>query len=130
VEAARLAKITGKPVQVVWDRAEEFFFDSFRPAAVVKIRAGLTAAGKIAFWDYAVVGNRNFDSYELPRFSWVPKIETILIENQETPASGCGEPPMINVAAVLANAIFDAAGVRMPQLPMTPARVLAALKKA
>ena len=31
VEAARLAKITGKPVQVVWDRAEEFFFDTFRP---------------------------------------------------------------------------------------------------
>ena len=38
VEAARLAKITGKPVQVVWDRAEEFFYDTFRPAAVVKIR--------------------------------------------------------------------------------------------
>ena len=32
---------TGKPVQVVWDRAEEFFYDNFRPAAVVKIRAGL-----------------------------------------------------------------------------------------
>src|ERR1039458_2726024 len=49
VEAARLAKITGKPVQVVWDRSEEFFFDSFRPAAVVKIRAGVTSAGKIVF---------------------------------------------------------------------------------
>jgi isoquinoline 1-oxidoreductase len=308
VEAARLAKITGQPVQVVWDRSEEFFFDNFRPAAVVKIRAGVTAAGKLAFWDYAVVGagdrgaatiyeiphkrttsaggwqggnppgmhpfdvgpwrapsantntfageshidmlaskagvdplefrlnhlsdkrmirvlraaadkfgwtpgkspsgrgvgvscgvysstycamcaevavdkstgrvqvkrvvlaedegltvspdgsrqqmegsltmgmgqalteevrfkdgavlSQNFDSYELPRFSWVPRIETVLIDNQETPASGCGEPPMINVAAVLANAIFDAAGVRMPQLPMTPARILAALKKA
>ena len=44
--------------------------------------------------------------------------------------SGCGEPPMTNVASVLANAIFDAAGVRMPQLPMTPARVLAGMKKA
>ena len=308
VEAARLAKITGKPVQVVWDRAEEFYFDAFRPAAVVKIRAGLTAAGKIAFWDYAVVGagdrgaatvyaiphtrttsaggwqggnppgmhpfdvgpwrapsantntfageshmdalaslagadplqfrldhltdkrlirvlqtaadrfgwkpgkapsgrgvgiscgvyssnyvamcaevavdkstgrvqvkrvvlaqdqgltvspegtrqqmegcitmglgqalteevrfkdgavlSRNFDEYELPRFSWLPKIETILIDNQETPAAGSGEPPMINVASALANAIFDAAGVRMPQLPMTPARILAELKKA
>jgi isoquinoline 1-oxidoreductase len=306
VEAARLAKITGKPVQVVWDRAEEFYFDPFRPAAVVKIRAGLTAAGKIAFWDYAVVGagdrgaatvygiphtritsaggwqggnppgmhpfdvgpwrapsantntfageshidmlaskagvdplafrlnhlsdkrlirvlqtaadkfgwkpgkapsgrgvgiscgvyssnyvamcaevavdkstgrvqvkravlaedaglvvnpdgtrqqmegcitmgmgqalteevrfkdgavlSQNFDSYELPRFSWLPKIETVLIDDQETPAAGSGEPPMINVASVLANAIFDAAGVRMPQLPMTPARILAALK--
>src|SRR5208283_5135611 len=34
VEAAQLAKLTGKPVQVVWDRSEEFFFDTFRPAAV------------------------------------------------------------------------------------------------
>ena len=40
VEAARLAKVTGKPVQLVWDRSEEFFFDTFRPAAVVKIRSG------------------------------------------------------------------------------------------
>ena len=39
IEAARLAKLTGKPVQVVWDRSEEFFFDTFRPAAVVKIRS-------------------------------------------------------------------------------------------
>src|ERR1035441_9723461 len=69
VEAARLAKITGKPVQVVWNRAEEFFFDAFRPAAVVKIRAGLTAAGKIAFWDYAAVGagDRNAATfYDIP----------------------------------------------------------------
>src|ERR1035438_9048220 len=50
VEAARLAKATGKPVQVVWNRAEEFFYDTFRPAAVVKIRAGLSSAGKIALW--------------------------------------------------------------------------------
>ena len=56
VEAARLAKATGKPVQVVWNRAEEFFYDSFRPAAVVKIRAGLTGPGKIALWDCKVVG--------------------------------------------------------------------------
>ena len=56
VDAARLAKIAGKPVQVVWDRAEEFAMDNFRPAAVMKIRAGLTAAGKVAFWDSASVG--------------------------------------------------------------------------
>ena len=45
VEAARLSRIAGAPVQVVWDRAEEFFFDTFRPAAAVKIRSGLSAAG-------------------------------------------------------------------------------------
>ncbi|MGD0497685.1 MAG: molybdopterin cofactor-binding domain-containing protein [Bryobacteraceae bacterium] len=314
VDAARLAKITGKPVQVVWDRAEEFFFDPFRPAAVVKVRAGLTADGRVAFWDYAVVGagargaetmydipnfrstsagewmggnppdmhpfavgpwrapsvntnafareshmdalaskagedplafrlkhldagegrrhprmrrvlqaaaakfgwkegkapsgrgmgvscgvystahvaacaevavnkstgrvqvkrvtlaqdngltvnpdgirqqmegsitmglgyvlseevrfkdgvvlSQNFDTYGIPRFSWVPEIETVLIDNQATPAEGSGEPPIINMGSVVANAIFDAVGVRMTQLPMTPARILAALQKA
>jgi len=305
LEAARLAKITGKPVQVVWDRAEEFFYDTFRPAAVVKIRSGLDEAGKLLLWDYRVycagerearqfydiphqrtqssggwgggnspglhpfavgpwrapsvntntfareshidilasklgrdplefrlshlshprmrrvllaasgqfgwkpapgpsgrgvglacatdvgtyvatvaevavnksTGNvevkrvvcaqdqgvtvnpdgsrqqmeggitmglgyalaeevrfkdgavldRNFDSYQIPRFSWLPRIETILIENPETPASGCGEPPITTLGAVVANAIFDATGARLRQLPMTPARLKAAL---
>ncbi len=306
VEAARLAKITGKPVQVVWDRAEEFFYDTFRPAAVVKIRSGLTAAGRVPFWDFKVycagdrearqfydiphqrtlsaggwgggnpaglhpfavgpwrapsvntntfareshidilankagadpvefrlahlsdkrlrrvletaarrfgwerartpsgrgvgvacalylgtcvatfaevevdkstgrvhvkrvvcaqdqgvvvnpdgsrqqiegsitmglgyalaeevrfkdgeVLDRNFDSYEIPRFSWVPKIEPVLIDNPDVPAQGCGEPPIVTMGAVLANAIFDATGARVKQLPMTPARIRAAAR--
>lgn len=306
VEAVRLAKITGKPVQVVWGRAEEFFYDTFRPAAVVKIQSGLSSAGKICLWDYKVfcagdreakqfydvpnqrtvssggwqgqqapglhpfgvgpwrapsvntntfareshidlmaaeagvdpvefrvsnlsdqrmlrvlkaatdrfgwtpkrapsgrgvgvacaiylgtyvatcaevavdratgrvqakrvvlaqdegvvvnpegsrqqieggitmglgyalteevrfsggeVLNKNFDTYEIPRFSWLPKIETILIENPGVAASGCGEPPIVCMGAVIANAIFDAVGVRFVQLPMTPARIKAALK--
>lgn len=49
LEAARLAKIVGAPVQVVWDRAEEFFYDTFRPAAVVKIRSGLSDSGGLLF---------------------------------------------------------------------------------
>jgi nicotinate dehydrogenase subunit B len=306
IEAARLAKITGRPVQVVWRRDEEFFYDTFRPAAVVKVRSGLTPAGKIAFWDFQVYaagereanhfydiahsrtmsaggwggGNppgmhpfavgpwrapsvntntfareshidllaekagadpvafrlahltnprmrrvletaarqfgwkpaktpsgrgfgvacstdsgsyvatfaevavdkssghvqvkrlvcaedqgvtvnpegsrqqmegsltmglgyalteevhfkdgqvleRNFDSYQLPRFSWLPKIETILIQNPEVPAAGGGEPPICGMGAVIANAIYDAAGARVLQLPMTPERVKEALR--
>lgn len=304
IEAARLAKITGQPVQVLWDRSEEFFFDTFRPAAVVKIRAGIDGTGKLTLWDFRVIGagereaksfydaphrrttssgewsdenpglhpfavgpwrapsvntntfareshmdtlarkagldpvefrlknlsnkrmrnvlqlaakqfgwkpaqkqrghgfgvscgtdtgtyvammaevvvdeptgavrvnhvlcvqdqgatvnpegtrqqieggilmglgyalseevrfrgreilDRNFDSYALPRFSWLPKIESLLVNNPDLPASGCGEPPIINVGAVIANAIYDAVGARVLQLPMTPARVKAAL---
>ena len=308
IEAARLAKITGKPVQVVFDRKEEFFYDTFRPAAVVKIRSGINSAGRLVLWDYRVYcagdrearqfydvphqrtqssggwfgGNQaglhpfavgpwrapsvntntfareshidmlasklrrdplefrlahlsdarmqrvlraatrqfgwkpapapsgrgvglacaiylgtyvataaeiavnkstgevqvkrvvcaqdqgltvnpegsrqqiegsitmglgyalaeevrfasgevrhdNFDSYQIPRFSWLPAIETILIDNPETPASGCGEPPIVNMGAVVANAIFDATGARLRQLPMTPARLKAALAQA
>lgn len=69
VEAARLARRAGKPVMVAWTRAEEFFFDTFRPAAVVKIRAGLDGAGAMAFWDYHVylAGKRGCENfYEIP----------------------------------------------------------------
>jgi nicotinate dehydrogenase subunit B len=306
VEAARLAKAVGKPVQVCRTREEEFFYDTFRPAAVVKIKSGVDGAGKIAFWDYEVFfagergashfysiphhrtaasgrgfggegphpfgtgawrapGNNtntfaresqidlmaaaagvdpvesrlqnltdarmvrvlkaaaerfgwtpakapskrgygvacgidagsyvaaiaeaavdpkkgtvqvkrvvcaqdmglvvnpegakiqvegcitmglgyalseeihfqggkvldtNFDTYELPRFSWVPEIETVLVENKELPPQGGGEPAIILMGALVANAIHDATGARLFQCPMTPERVKAALAKA
>ena len=306
VEAARLAKAAGKPVQVMWTREEEFFYDTFRPAAVVKINSGVDGSGKMAFWDYDVffAGDRgaqqfytvpnhrtaahgggwggtkgshpfatgawrapgnntntfareshidimaagagidpvefrlnnlsdarmvrvlkaaaehfgwtpakapskrgygvacgidagtyvaaiaevvvdaakgtvqvkrvvcaqdmgvvinpegatiqmegcitmglgyalteevhfkcgrvldtNYDTYEIPRFSWVPKIETVLIENNETAPQGGGEPAIILMGALIANAIHDATGARMFQLPMTPDRVKTALQK-
>ncbi len=305
VEAARLAKLTGKPVQVAWSRAEEFFDDSFRPAAVVKIRSGLARDGRIAFWDYHVYhagsrgaehfydiadyatvahgsgwgdepdvhpfatgawrapGNntntfaresqieimaakigadpvefrlkhlrdekmrgvlkaaaekfgwksaklsagrgcgvalgidsgtyvatiaevevdartgavqvkrvvcaqnmglvinpegariqmegcitmglgyalteeihfrggdildRNFGTYQLPRFSWLPQIETVFVEDKNEDPQGGGEPAIITMGAVVANAICAATGARVFQLPMIPARVAAALK--
>jgi nicotinate dehydrogenase subunit B len=307
VEAARLAKALGKPVQVAWSRAEEFFYDTFRPAAVVKISSGIDGTGKMVFWDYDVfyAGERgakqfyavpnhrtasgpsgrqgqggshpfatgawrapanntntfareshidimaaaagmdpvefrlknlsdprmirvlkaaaerfgwtpakapskrgfgvacgtdagtyvatiieaevdakkgtvqvkrvvcaqdmglvinpegakiqvegcttmglgyalteevhfkggkvletNFDTYELPRFSWVPKIETVLIDAKDSPPDGGGEPAIIVMGAVVANAIYDRTGARLFQLPMTPERVLAAIGKA
>ena len=305
VEAARLAMLTGRPVRVQWSREEEFFFDTFRPAAVIRIRSGLDEAGRIAFWDYDVVAagdrgaahfydiphhrttvrgswagaqapgfhpfavgpwrapgantnafareshvdvlaaaaktdpvafrrrhledrrmirvleaaaktfawkaapapsgrgvgvacgvdagtyvclmaqvevdkatgrvrvlrivcaqdmgvvvnpdgarqqiegcltmglgyalseevhfrggevlDRNFDSYELPRFSGLPRLEALLIDAPEIPAQGGGEPAIVPVGAVLANAIFDATGARLDRMPMTPARVREAL---
>jgi len=70
---------------------------------------------------------KNFDTYEIPRFSWLPKIETVLMENHEVPPQGGGEPPITVVAALIGNAIFDATGVRLFDLPMTPERVKEAL---
>lgn len=306
VEAARLARLTGKPVQVAWSRKEEFFYDTFRPAAVVKIRSGINDAGDIVLWDYHVyfAGQRgcdqfyeiphhreavygewrmgpgyhpfavgpwrapsnntntyarelhvnilasragmdplefrlkhlrdtrmigvlkaaakkfgwagsktpsgrgygiscgidagtyvatmaevgvdkgtgrvqvkrvvcaqdmgfvvnpegakmqmegcitmglgyalteeihfkngeifdlNFDTYNIPRFSWVPEIETVLVGNTNLPSQGGGEPAIICMGGVIATAIYNATGARLFQLPMTPARVKEALKKA
>lgn len=74
------------------------------------------------------IRDTNFDTYELPRFSWAPKIETVMLDSPDLPAQGGGEPAIVPMGAVLANAVFDAIGARVRQLPMTRARVLAALK--
>jgi CO/xanthine dehydrogenase Mo-binding subunit len=71
----------------------------------------------------------NFDTYEIPRFSWLPKIETVIIDARNSPPQGGGEPAIICMGAVVANAIYDAAGARLFQLPMTPERVKEAMKR-
>ncbi len=305
LEAARLTKITGKPVQLIWTRREEFFYDTFRPASVVKIKSGLDGSGRISLWDYQVyfagergskhfydiphhqttvygewrgtdgihpfavgpwrapanntntfareshmdimalkagmdpfdfrlknskdprlirvlkavadkfgyqpqkfpsgrgfgmacgidagtyvahmaeievdrsigkikvkkiacaqdmglvinpqgaliqmegsiimglgyvlseeikfeggrIQTQNFDDYEITRFFWIPKIEPVLIDAKDDPAQGGGEPAIICMGAVIANALFDAVGIRLFQLPMTPEKVLSALNK-
>jgi isoquinoline 1-oxidoreductase len=305
-EAARLAQLSGKPVQVAWTRKEEFFYDTFRPAAVIDIRSGLNSANQIVFWEYHnyFAGDRssqpfyniphykvlsmggwggrsgggsvhpfgvgawrgpgsntnvfaieshidvmaeaagmnplefrlhnltddrmkkvlmaaaekfgksfskapsgkgyglactdylgtylatmaevkvnqnsgevrvervvcaqdtgevinpegvrmqiegcitmglgycfteeirfsngrildeNFDTYEIPRISWTPKIETVLVDNPEMPPQGCGEPAITSMGGVIANAVYDAIGKRMFTLPMTPDRIKEAL---
>jgi nicotinate dehydrogenase subunit B len=306
VEAARLAMLTGRPVRVVFSRQEEFFYDAFRPASIVRIRAGLTASKTIALWDYMVYcagergaahfydiphhrtawtggwsGNsgalhpfavgpwrapgassnafgreshidvlaakagmdpvefrlknladarmvrtlnaavkrfgwtprpapsgrgvgvalgtdagtyvalmvqvavdkatgkvqvkrvvcaqdmgvvvnpegtlqqiegcitmglgytlseevhfkggevleRSLGTYDLPRFSWLPTIEAVVIDAPEIPAQGGGEPAIVPLGAAVANAIFDAVGARLDRMPMTPERVKAAMKR-
>ena len=69
----------------------------------------------------------NFDSYELPRFSWVPKIESVIIKADESPSRGAGEPAIICMGGVLTNAVYDATGARLFQIPMTPERVRKAI---
>jgi isoquinoline 1-oxidoreductase len=306
LEAVRLAKLAGKPVQVAWTRAEEFFYDSFRPAALVKIQAGVSVSGLISFWDYGVYfagergapqfyniphhrtivygsgwtaapgshpfatgpwrapGNNtnsfareshidmlaaevgidpvefrlknlndermrrvlqaaakkfgwsparapskrgygvacgtdagtyvahmaevavnkntghiqvkrvvcaqemglcvnpegarlqmegcttmglgyalseevrfkggeildsNFDTYSIPRFSWLPEIETVILDAKDSQPQGGGEPPIICMGGLIANAVFDATGARLLQLPMTPERIKDALSR-
>ena len=90
---------------------------------------GYALSEEVRFKNGALL-DTNFDSYQIPRFSWLPKIETVLIENPTMPSSGCGEPPIITIGAALANAVFDATGKRLRQLPMTPVRLKAALDQS
>ncbi len=71
--------------------------------------------------------DRNFDTYDLPRFSWLPRIETVLVKNDDVPPQGGGEPAIVPMGGVLSNAIFDACGARMMRLPITPKRLKDAL---
>lgn len=75
------------------------------------------------------IHTRNFDTYTMPRFSWTPKIDTVILDRPDQPAQGGGEPAVICMGGVLANAVFDASGARLYHLPMTPVRVLEALKR-
>jgi isoquinoline 1-oxidoreductase len=52
VEAARLAKAAGKPVKLVWTRAEEFAFGYFRPAGVIEVKAAVDGNGRITAWEF------------------------------------------------------------------------------
>jgi len=71
--------------------------------------------------------------YALPQSQDVPPITPLLVEvlSELGPfgAKGVGEPPVVPVAAAIANAIKDAVGVRMTQIPMTPERIFAALRE-
>jgi len=69
VQAAKLSQALGKPVQVMWTRADEFFHDTFRPAALVQLRSGLDQAGRIAFYDaliYSAGGRSAEQFYDVP----------------------------------------------------------------
>lgn len=71
--------------------------------------------------------DRNFDSYRIARFSDAPRIEAVLVRNDELAPQGGGEPSITTTGAVIANAVFDATGVRMFRLPMTPERLRQAI---
>ncbi|MDX2445229.1 MAG: molybdopterin-dependent oxidoreductase, partial [Bacteroidales bacterium] len=54
VEAAKIAKLIGKPVQLVWSRKEEFMYDMFRPAALMKASSGVDDEGKLKLWEFDI----------------------------------------------------------------------------
>jgi len=89
---------------------------------------GYTLGEEVRFKNGEVI-DKNFGGYAMPKFSWLPKIEGVLLDSPDLPSQGGGEPAIVSMGAVIANAVFDATGVRLTQLPMTPARVKAALAK-
>jgi len=77
--------------------------------------------------------NSSFLDYRMPTSYDVPMIEAVIVEvpNPGHPygVRGVGEVPIVPPAAAIANAIYDAIGIRMKELPMSPDRILAAMGK-
>jgi CO/xanthine dehydrogenase Mo-binding subunit len=78
-------------------------------------------------FDRTKVTSTDWVSYPIVRSSDVPALDIVLLNHPEAPSTGAGEPSIRPIAAAINNAIFDAAGVRLRQVPFTPARVKAAL---
>jgi nicotinate dehydrogenase subunit B len=66
--------------------------------------------------------------YSVLRFSEAPEVESILIDRPDQPAWGAGEPAIGTLPGAIGNAVFAATGTRIRTLPMTPDRVLEALR--
>jgi CO/xanthine dehydrogenase Mo-binding subunit len=86
------------------------------------------ALGEEVTWDAEKVTSIDWRTYHsLPVGFSVPAMETVLLNRTGVEATGAGETTITLSAAAIANAVFDATGVRLREAPFTPARVKAAL---
>jgi CO/xanthine dehydrogenase Mo-binding subunit len=81
-------------------------------------------------FDRTRITTRTWDDYTILRFTEAPPVEAIIIDRPDQPSLGLGEAVAGPTAAALANAVFDALGVRIRDLPLTRERVVAAINAA
>jgi len=78
------------------------------------------------------IGNGNFADYNMPTADAIPLLQSGIVESNDPNgpfgAKGASETAILPGAAAIANAVFDAVGVRLTELPLTPEKVLAALR--
>ncbi|MCX5811837.1 MAG: xanthine dehydrogenase family protein molybdopterin-binding subunit [Proteobacteria bacterium] len=91
------------------------------------------AMGERMIFDKGVLKNGSFLDYKMPTAKDVPPVEAVIIETDDKDgpfgAKGIGEPGLVPTAPAIANAIYDAVGIRIKDLPITPEKVLWALKE-
>jgi len=79
-------------------------------------------------FDERGVTNLDWKTYETVRFQDVPEVEIVLIDHPDLGFLGAGEASIIPIPSAIANAVFDATGARVRDIPLTPERVLRALQ--
>lgn len=91
------------------------------------------ALGETMVYDKGHLKNGNFLDYKVLTAMDVPPVEAVIVETDEQDgpfgAKGIGEPGLVPTAPALANAIYDAVGVRIKDLPITPEKILRALRE-
>ncbi len=94
---------------------------------------GYTFMENLRFDNKGRPANGNFANYRLPRTMGMPNMHTILVETNDPEgpfgAKGMGEASLLPTSAAIANAVYDAIGVRIKDLPITPEKIIKALKE-
>lgn len=131
----RVDKNTGKVKVIRIACAQDMGLCVNPQGALIQMEGCLTMALGYTFAEEMLFegGNiltKGFDTYNIPRFSWVPQMDCVILDRKDKPPKGGGEPAIIAVSAVVANAIHDATGARFYRVPLTPERVLEAIRKA
>ena len=94
------------------------------------IQSTSRALKEFVTFDASGTTSLDWGGYPLLRFDELPEVQIELLERPHEAPMGAGESASVPSAAAIANAIFDATGVRLTEVPFTPSRVLAALRQA
>ena len=76
------------------------------------------------------VTSTDWVTYPILRFKDAPAVTTVVVQRTDKPSLGSGEPPHCPIVGAIANAFYDATGVRLHEAPFTPARVRGTLAAA
>ncbi len=94
---------------------------------------GYTFMENLRFDNKGRPANGNFANYRIPRSIGMPPVECIMVETDDPNgpfgAKGMGEAALLPTSAAIANAIYDAVGIRLKELPFTPDKIIKALKE-
>jgi CO/xanthine dehydrogenase Mo-binding subunit len=83
---------------------------------------------EVVKWDASGIQSLDWRSYPIITFNEIPEVEIVLTNHPEMQPLGGGEGSTVPVTAAIANAIFDAVGAKLREVPFTPERVLSAMK--
>jgi CO/xanthine dehydrogenase Mo-binding subunit len=81
-------------------------------------------------FDRTRVTSDDWESYPILRFSEAPAVDVVVLDRPDLPSVGAGEASQGPAAAALGNAVADALGVRVRDLPITPDRIVSAMEDA